>query len=421
MEKIILSSADNAKGETLLKVRIPSEAFDEVLDRAFLREKEQLALPEEEKATRALAEARLGADYFYPAAAQIACAEALDELIEEQRLDLADDPEITECETKTDGLYFTVLCLCWPQVTLGEYRGLSPELEKPTVTEKELESTLRMFARSVAETTELDRPAAEGDLVTLDMEGTIDGASFPGGSAEDYQLTLGNHILLPALEAGIIGMKAGEEKQIPVTFPQDYAQGLGGKHASFRIALKKVCRVKMPEVDEAFAQQYFQMSMDELKADLRVHQLENKMVDWQAAREDAAIDMAAQRMSATFSEKLVQNAADQMLSSLGRQLAQNGQTLADYAQAAQTDEATLRKNALAAAELKMRQELVVRAILQKEALTVDEAFQEKALETLAQRYGTTVDSLRANLQDEMMQKELLRMRALEVILAPLEE
>lgn len=420
MKKVLLNSVRNAKAQYLLQVQIPAEAFTAVLDEVFEAQKPMLDVPgvEKGKATRQQAEAALGADYFYGAAAQSACVRALEELIQEEQLDVVGYPDITSCSTNQEGLFFTAVCDACPSVTLGEYKNICPVLDKPTVTDDEVTAALQTFARRASETTDLDRPAQEGDTVRLDMAGTIDGVPFPGGSAEDFGLVIGSHTFLPGLEEAMTGMSAGESKDIPVTFPDNYTPELAGKNAVFHVTVNKVCKVDTPEVNDDFAQRYFEMSLEALRENLKEHMLLDKLADWQAAREDTAIQMAADNMQVELPESMIRKEIDRLTGDLANRLAKQGETLESYQKSVNMGEDEFLKTARDSAVINLRQELLLRAVQEKEHLVIDKAFEKKAVAFLAERYGTSEQNIRESLKDEMMQRELLRMKVLEVIMAP---
>ena len=231
MEWKIENRVRNAKGQVLLQVHVPAAEFAKQLELAFTEALPELDLPGADKktVTRAQAEAVLGAQYFYPAAAQRCCQQALQEALEQLELETVGYPAFSSCGTDPTGLRFTAVLDLYPQATLGEYKDMRPQLDKPTVTEEEVEQTLELFAARAAEEKTLDRPAALGDSVRLDLEGFADGKAFAGGKAEDYPLELGSHTFIPGLEEGIVGLSAGEERDVPVTFPQNYSPELAGR------------------------------------------------------------------------------------------------------------------------------------------------------------------------------------------------
>ena len=207
MEWKIENRVRNAKGQVLLQVHVPAAEFAKQLELAFTEALPELDLPgvDQKTVTRAQAEAVLGAQYFYPAAAQRCCQQALQEALEQLELETVGYPAFSSCGTDPTGLRFTAVLDLYPQATLGEYKDMRPQLDKPAITEEEVEQTLELFAARAAEVKTLDRPAALGDSVRLDLEGFADGRAFAGGKAEDYPLELGSHTFIPGLEEGIVG------------------------------------------------------------------------------------------------------------------------------------------------------------------------------------------------------------------------
>lgn len=418
MEWKIENRVRNAKGQVLLQVHVPAAEFSKQLELAFTEALPELELPGADKktVTRAQAEAVLGAQYFYPAAAQRCCQQALQEALEQLELETVGYPAFSSCGTDPTGLRFTAVLDLYPQATLGEYKDMRPQLDKPAITEEEVEQTLELFAARAAEEKTLDRPAALGDSVRLDLEGFADGKAFAGGKAEDYPLELGSHTFIPGLEEGIVGMSAGEERDVPVTFPQNYSPELAGRDAVFHVKLHKVYEKVEPQVDDAFAQKYFECSLAELRESLRTHLLADKQAQYLSALEDAALNMAADNMQVELPESMIQQEADQQSGQMESRLAAKGITLEQYCQSSGLSEEEYRETARKSAILKLRQDVLMRAVQQAEGLIIDSAFRRRAVKEIALRYDTTEESVEKSMKNPLMQRELLRMRVLEVIL-----
>lgn len=419
MELKIMNCVRNAKGQALMQVHVPATEFSKMLEVAFAEALPTLELPglNPKTATRAQAEAILGAQYFYPAAAQRCCQEALPEAAAQAGLDTVGYPEFTSCSTDPTGLSFTAVLDLYPQVTLGEYKNMRPQLEKPTITEEEVQQTLEMFAARAAEEQPLEKAAELGDSVRLDLEGFTDSKPFPGGKAEDYPLELGSHTFIPGLEEGIAGMSAGEERDVPVTFPDNYTPELAGKDAVFHVKLLKVYQKVEPQLDDAFARKYFECSMEELRESLRTHLLADKQAQYLSALEDAALNMAADNMQVTLPESMIRQEADFQSGQMENRLASKGITLEQYCQSVGLSEEEYQETARKSAVMKLRQDVLMRAVQQAEGLEIDAAFRRKAIRDIAVRYDTTEESVEKSMSNPLMQRELLRMRVLEVILA----
>lgn len=415
MEKTLEHLVFNDKGQCLLEIFVPAEAFLALLDEAFEAEKPSL---EGKYDTRAQAEAALGSDAFYPAAAQLACIRAADEVIAEEKLDVVGYPEITKCGTEPHGLRFTAVCDPRPRVTLGEYRGIDPRLPRPQVTEEEVDEMLKSFALRAAEDVDLPRPAQAGDLVYVDFTGTVGGRPFDGGSAEDYALRLGGRTFLPELEAGMTGMSAGEEKDIPLVFPDNYAAGLAGKAAVFHVEMKRVCRRDVPAVDERFARTYFETDLASLRTSVKESMLADKREQHRVTREEAALAMAAQRMQVELPESMIRREMDLLTGDLARRLEQNGGSLEEYYRGAGMEEDDFWETARRTAESRLREELLLRAVQEKEGLILGDAFRARAAADLARRFEVEEKDIYQMMTDQRMERELLRMRVLEVVLAP---
>ena len=213
-----------------------------------------------------------------------------------------------------------------------------------------------------------------------------------------------------------MGLFAGEERDVPVTFPQNYSPELAGRDAVFHVKLHKVYEKVEPQVDDAFAQKYFECSLAELRESLRTHLLADKQAQYLSALEDAALNMAADNMQVELPESMIQQEADQQSGQMESRLAAKGITLEQYCQSSGLSEEEYRETARKSAVMKLRQDVLMRAVQQAEGLIIDSAFRRRAVKEIALRYDTTEESVEKSMKNPLMQRELLRMRVLEVIL-----
>ena len=316
MEKQLLECFKNEDGRWQLTVRVAPAEFTQTLEVVYQLCKDQVEIEgvEKGKATREQAEAALGKDFFYPQAAQQCCAQALNEILAEEKLPVVGYPDVEKCSTDEEGLIFTALYDEYPAAKLGDYKKIRVHLPEPTVEEGEITALLEQYARRAAKHIELDRPAQEGDTLHIDLEGTMEsGSPVPGGKAEDYAIKVGSHTLLPQLEEGMLGMKAGEKKEITLTFPKEYAEELAGKKATFTVTVNAVCEVEVPVVDEDFAKTFFEVDMATLRAEVKASVMQDKMAEHRAKVAEAALSQASGQMDCLLPESMILKEVDTKL------------------------------------------------------------------------------------------------------------
>ena len=246
------------KSMAKLTIEVSAEQFEAAMQKAYIKNKGRIQLPgfRKGKAPRAMIEKMYGAGIFYEDAANEIIPEAYEEAAKESGLVITSQPEIdvTQIE-KGKSFIFTATVAVKPEVTLGEYKGLEYEAQPVEVTDEEVEEELKKVQNQQARTVTVeDRPVADGDIVTIDYEGFVDGTAFAGGKGTDYDLTIGSHSFIDTFEEQLVGKNAGEETEVNVTFPEQYHEAsLAGKPATFKVTVKAIKAKELPELDDEFA------------------------------------------------------------------------------------------------------------------------------------------------------------------------
>ncbi|MBR4991375.1 MAG: trigger factor [Clostridia bacterium] len=419
MEKQLLECVKREDGRWMLTVRVAPAEFSQTLEVVYQLCKDQLEIEGVEKgqATREQAEAAMGKDFFYPQAAQQCCAQSLKEIVEEQKLPVVGYPDVEKCSTDEEGLIFTAIYDEYPTAKLGDYKKIRVHLPEPTVEEGEVTALLEQYARRAAKHIELDRPAQEGDTLHIDLEGTLEGGSpVPGGKAEDYAIKVGSHTLLPQLEEGMIGMKAGETKDITLTFPKEYAEELAGKTATFHVTVNAVCQVEIPVVDETFAKTFFEVDMATLRAEVKASVLQDKMAEYRAKVAEAALSQASGQMDCLLPESMIQKEIDDMMVEFGQRLDQQGISLDKYLEQMKMSEEEFARTARSSAVHRLRLDVLLKEVAKAEGLVADERATRRTADIMAEQYGSTTDVVLQALTPEMLERETLRRMVVDVIL-----
>lgn len=401
----------------VLTVEVDAEKVNEGLDEAFKKVVKKVQIPgfRKGKIPRSLFEKRFGVESLYADALDILLPEAYAKAVEETGIEPVDRPEIDiEQMEKGKSLIFTAKVTVKPEVTLGQYKGLEVEKLDDTVTDEDVEQELKRLQERHAELVVKEEGTVEnGDTVVIDFEGFVDGEAFEGGKAENYSLVIGSGTFIPGFEEQLIGMAAGEEKDIEVTFPEEYhAEQLAGKPAVFKIKLHEIKTKQLPALDDEFAKDVDEEveTLDALKEKIKERLTKEKKEEAEAALRDAVVQKATENAQMDIPEVMVKNETDRMIREFEQRLQMQGLNLDLYYQFSGQDEAALREQMKEEAEKRVRVTLTLEAIVKAENIDVTEEEVEKELQEMASLYNLSVDQLKELLGTLDGLKEDLKMR-----------
>ncbi|ASA97779.1 MULTISPECIES: trigger factor [Anoxybacillus] len=401
----------------VLTVEVDAEKVNEGLDEAFKKVVKKVQIPgfRKGKIPRSLFEKRFGVESLYADALDILLPEAYAKAVEETGIEPVDRPEIdVEQIEKGKSLIFTAKVTVKPEVTLGQYKGLEVEKLDDTVTDEDVEQELKRLQERHAELVVKEEGTVEnGDTVVIDFEGFVDGEPFEGGKAENYSLVVGSGTFIPGFEEQLIGMAAGEEKDIEVTFPEEYhAEQLAGKPAVFKIKLHEIKTKQLPALDDEFAKDVDEEveTLDALKEKIKERLTNEKKEEAEAALRDAVVQKATENAQMDIPEVMVKNETDRMIREFEQRLQMQGLNLDLYYQFSGQDEAALREQMKEEAEKRVRVTLTLEAIVKAENIDVTEEEVEKELQEMASLYNLSVDQLKELLGTLDGLKEDLKMR-----------
>ena len=366
------------KNMAKLTIEVPAEELEKALEKAYQKQKKNISVPgfRKGKVPRAMVEKMYGPAVFYEDAVNSLVPEEYSKAAEESKLDIVSRPEINvEQIEKGKAFIFTATVAVKPEVTLGEYKGLEVAKADTTVTDEEVEAELKKEQEKNARTINVeDRPAADGDTVTLDFEGSVDGVPFDGGKAENYDLTVGSGSFIPGFEDQLVGVKIGEEVDVKVTFPEDYhAEDLKGKEAVFKCTVHEIKAKELPELDDEFASEVSEFdTLDELKTDIKAKIKEQKVNDGKRAQEDAAVDAIIESAKMDLPEAMVDTQARQMLDEFAQRMQQQGLTLDQYMQFTGMTADKMMDELRPQAEKRIKTRLVLEAIAKAENIEITE-------------------------------------------------
>jgi len=384
----------------VLTVEVDASQVDAALGHAFKKVVQKVQVPgfRKGKVPRKMFEARFGVESLYQDALDILLPNAYGQAVKEAGIDPVDRPEVdvTQMEQgKT--LIFKATVTVKPEVKLGDYKNLSIEDKDFSVTEESLDAELKRMQERHAELVAVEEGAAQnGDLTVIDFEGFQDGEPFEGGKAEDYSLELGSGTFIAGFEEQVVGLSVGEEKDITVTFPEEYhSPNLAGKEAVFRVKLNSLKRKNLPALDDEFAKDVSEFdTLEELKADTKKKLEEKAEQEKEQYVREQLVLKAAENAEIDLPTVMVEHELDQMVNEFGQRLQYQGMTLELYYQFSGMDESQLRDQLSADATSRVRTALTLEAIGKAEKIEATEEDANEELNKLAGVYGRPADELR---------------------------
>ncbi|SDH76538.1 trigger factor [Alteribacillus bidgolensis] len=386
----------------VLTVDVESDKFDNALDQAFQKVRKQVNVPgfRKGKVPRKIFEQRFGVEALYQDAIDIILPEAYAQAVEEAGIDPVDRPEIdVEQVNKGENFVFKATVTVKPEVQLGEYKGLEVEEYDTSVSDEEVEEELKQLQEKQAELVVVeDGEVQDGDTVVLDFEGFVDGEAFEGGQAENYSLEIGSGQFIPGFEEQLVGTKAGEEKDVTVTFPEEYhSEDLAGKEATFKVKVHDIKRKELPELDDEFAKDVDEDV--ETVDDLKKKQEEKLKHDKEHAKEhherDTVVEKASENASIDIPDAMISTEMDRMMQEFDQRLQAQGMSLDMYYQVAGTDEEGMKEQFKPEAEKRVKMNLTLEAIADAENIEATDEDAEKELEKMAETYQRDKEEIRS--------------------------
>ncbi|AQS59977.1 trigger factor [Desulforamulus ferrireducens] len=378
------------KNTVLLEVEVEQEMLDKALDKAYRKIVKQVNIPgfRKGKAPRAMVERYVGKETLFGEAAEMIVPEAYLQALKETETEPIDQPKIDIVQGEAGKpLIFKATVEVKPEVTLGEYKGV--EVTRPTteITDEEVQQELeRLQNRHAKLITVEDGTVQQDDTVLIDFTGYVDGEAFEGGSATNYSLTIGSGTFIPGFEEQIIGLKLGEEKDINVTFPEEYhAENLAGKAATFKVKVNEIKRKELAELDDEFAKDVSEFdTLDELRNDIRKRLMEAAETKAKSAVENGVVDAVVANATVEIPEVMIEYKVEEMINSVGHRLAQQGINLDQYFQYTNSSIDDMRERMKPDAEKTVRNELVLDAIAKAENITASEEEINEEIQKIAE-------------------------------------
>ena len=412
------------KNMAKLTIEVSADELEKAIQAAYLKQKNRINIPgvRKGKAPRAMIEKMYGAGIFYEDAANALIPNAYSEALAECEETIVSQPSIDVVQLeKGKPFIFTAEVALKPEVTLGEYKGLEVPKSELEVTEEEVAGELRKEQESNSRTIDVDdRAVADGDKVTLDFEGFVDGEAFDGGKGTDYPLTIGSGAFIPGFEEQLVGVEIGKETEVNVTFPENYqAENLAGKPAVFKCTVKKIEVKELPELDDEFAKDVSEFdTLEEYKADIKKNLEEKKAEAAKRAKEDAAVDAAIEKASMEIPDAMLDTLVSNMIEDFARRIQSQGLTMEQYLQFTGMTPAALQEQMKPQALKRIQSRLVLEKIAEVENIQISDEKLDEEIAQMAEMYKMEVEKLKEVLGDaekEQMKKDLAVQEAVTLI------
>mgnify|MGYP004640869189 FL=1 len=394
-----VKSVEKEATRATVVVEIGKDELEPSLNKAFLKYRKNISIPgfRKGKAPRAIVEAAYGKHVFYEDAIEEIFPELYKQHVLTQDMKPVGKPEITDMKIgEDDGVTLTVATDLYPEVTLGQYKGLEVEKAEANVTSDEIDAEIDRMAQNVARITTVDRAAQDGDTAVIDFEGFKDGVPFEGGKGEKYELRLGSHSFIPGFEEQVVGMAAGDEKEINVTFPENYHEkSLAGAPVVFKVKVHEVKETVVPEKDDEFVKDVSEFdTMDELRADIEKRVLEEKQNGIDRAFENAAIEKAVANMTVEIPDSMIDEELENEMERMDYELRAQGASLQAYAQMMGGNMDAIKTSLRPGALNAVKTNVMLNAIVDAEGIEVTDEECEEEYKKLAESYKMEVEKVK---------------------------
>lgn len=422
MDMNVKSVVENKeKYEVELTIEVDQKTFEEGLDKAYRKSRSNISVPgfRKGKAPRKVIEGMYGAGVFYEDAVEEIYPQACLEAIQEQGLDSVAPPKVEITELGKEGFTFKAIVTVRPVITLKQYKGLEADKVLPTVTDEAVENELKQYVDRATQLEPVDRAAEMGDSMVMDYEGRKDGVPFDGGAAKGYELALGSHTFIPGFEEQVVGMKAGEEKTIDLTFPENYhAEDLAGKPVQFTVKCIEVKEKKAPAIDDEFAKDVSEFeTLAEFKEDLKQKIVDRNMAQSEAKFRQALLAQMCDQVDIELPEAMIDNQINGLVENYAARLEQQGISLDLYLQYMQMSVEKLREDLKEPAVTQIKQQMALDAVVAAEGIEVSDEDMDEEIKKAAANLNVPYERVIEGLDRAGLKKDLARDRAMAVVAA----
>ena len=414
-----VKSIEKNGNQATIVVEIDKELMETGVNKAYMKARKGIMIPgfRKGKAPRKMIEKMYGEHVFYDDGLEEIFPEIYQFAVVEQDLKAIGRPSLTDVNIDENSIVtITLTTEVYPEVTLGDYKGLEVEKTEAAVSDEQVAAELDRMAQNVASTETVERAAEMGDTANIDFEGFDNGVPFDGGKGDNFDLKLGSGQFVPGFEEQIVGMTAGEEKDIDITFPENYHAELAGKAVVFHVKLNKITVTNVPALDDEFAKDVSEFeTLEELKADIRAKALENAEKNAASAFENACVEKAAELTTVEMPAALIESELDNQMERFAYQLQMSGYSIEQYAKMMGGDLNTMRNAFRPAAEKQAKITVTLEKIAEVEGIEVTEEELNAEFEAMAKQYSLDVEKVREMVPAEEIKANLKTRKAVKVV------
>lgn len=414
-----IEKTENSTATVVLEVE--KAQFQAALDKAYRKVKNDIYIPgfRKGKAPRKIVEGMYGANVFYEDAINLMFPEIWAEATEGADLKVVGNPSVSDLNVEENGnLVLTVEAGLYPEVTLGEYKGIEAEKPSVEVSDEEVDAEVKKLADRNATVETVERAAADGDTVVIDFEGFMDGVAFEGGAGDNHSLKLGSGTFISGFEEQLVGVSAGEEKDVNVTFPEDYgAAELAGKPAVFKVKVHEVKATNTPELDDEFAKDVSETAdtLEDLKKELREKLEKEKSENAENAFKNAVMETAIKNMTVTIPDAMVEAQLDDIMQQYAMSMQQSGFSLEQYAQMMGTTVQGVRESQRASAMSQIQNTLLLEKVAEVENIEITDEQVEESYKQMAEQYEMEIEKVKEYVPAEEIKRDQKFQKAMEII------
>ncbi len=417
----VKSVEKNENNTAKVVLEVEQDQFQTALDKAYRKVKNTIYIPgfRKGKAPRKIVEGMYGANVFYEDAINLIFPEIWEQATTESELKVVGSPSVSDLNVDENGnLVLTIECGLYPVATLGQYKGIEAPKAAVTVTDEEVDEDIKQLASRNSSISTVERAAKDGDTVIIDFDGYMDGVAFDGGKGENYTLRLGSGTFIPGFEDQVVGMAAGDEKDVEVTFPADYGtQELAGKPATFKVKVHEVKETLVPELDDEFAKDVSETAetLEDLKKERREKLEKDKADEAEHNFKNEVVKKAMDNLEVVIPDAMVEAQLDDMMNQYAMNMQSSGFTLEQYAQMMGTTIQGLREQSREGAVQQIRNTLLLEKVAEEENIQVTDEELEEEYQTMAKEYDMDVEKVKEYLPLEDLRKEKQLQKAMDLI------
>ncbi len=420
----VTSVEKKEKSTVELTIQVEADVFEAAIQKVYLKNRGRINVPgfRKGKAPRKIIEGMYGSGVFYEDAINECYPAAYEQAVKEQGLDDVGYPKMEIVEAGKEGFTFKALVSVRPEVKLGEYKGLTAPKEKVEVTEEDIDGELKPYIDRATRLVSVKRKAKKGDTAVIDFEGFDNGAPFEGGKGENYDLKLGAGMFVPGFEEQVVGMKAGEEKDIDITFPEDYHADLAGKAVVFHVKVNEVKESQAPEVDDEFAKDVSEFdTLADFRKDLGEKLQQRKEAQAKSDFENAVLEQLVENMECEIPDGMVEAQTDRLMDDYAMRLQSQGIPMDQYMSMMGMTPEVMRASAKPAALKQVQVELALTAVAKAEGIEVSDEECEAEVAKLAEQYKMEADQVKAIVTTDSLRKDLSLRKANDVVISSAKE